>query len=96
MVYGFDSAGKFVKKFDLVEVQRCQYLSTSVRNAGTRWNFWKKAPAKISTSAKNVGAWIRKNYFQDSLLDKVAREVIPAPPERVRPEHVDFDRKDFL
>jgi len=47
-----------------------------------KWNFWKKAAAKISTSAKNVGAWIRKNYFQDSLLDKVAREVIHAQPER--------------
>ena len=47
-----------------------------------KWNFWKKAAAKISTSAKNVGTRIRKNYFQDSLLDKVAREVIPAPPER--------------
>jgi hypothetical protein len=57
-------------------------LSTSAIDAGTRQNFWKKAPAKISTSAKNVGAWIRKNYFQDLLLDKVAREVIPAPPER--------------
>jgi len=71
-------------------------MSTSVRNAGTRRNFWKKAPAKISTSAKNVEVWIRKKCFQGLLLDKVAREVIPAPPERVRLEHVGSDRKEFL
>jgi len=71
-------------------------LNTSVANAGIRPNFWKKAAAKIITSAKNVEAWIRKNYFQDSLLDKVAREVIHAPPERVRLEHVDSDRRDYL
>jgi len=61
-----------------------------------KWNFWKKTAVKINTSAKNVGVWIRKNYFQDSLLDKVAREVIPVPPERVRLEHVDSDRKDLI
>ena len=71
-------------------------MSTSVINAGTRRNSWKKALAKISMSAKNVEAWIRKKHFQGLLLDKAAREVIPAPPERVRPGHVDFDRKDFL
>jgi len=63
---------------------------------GIKWNFWKRAAAKISTSAKNVEARIRKNCFQDSPLDKVAKEVILAPPERVRLEHADSERRDFL
>jgi hypothetical protein len=71
-------------------------LSTSVINAGTRQNFWKKAPAKISTSAKNVGARICKNCFQDSPLDKVAKEIIPAQPERAPLELADYDRRDYL
>ena len=46
--------------------------------------------------AKSAGAQIRRNYFQDLLLDRVAREMIPAPPERARREHVDSNGRDYL
>jgi hypothetical protein len=63
---------------------------------GIKWNFWKKAAAKINTFAKNAGVRIRKNYFQDLLLDKVAKEVILARPEHVRLEHADSEGRDWL
>jgi len=58
---------------------------------GTKRNFWKKAAAKASTSAKNVEVRICRNYFQVFPLGKAIREAIPAQPERV-----DSDRKDCL
>jgi len=67
-----------------------------VVNAGIRANFWKKAVVRTSMSAKNVEVRICRNYFQVFLLDKAAGGAIRAQPERVQPEHVDFDRKDFL
>jgi len=54
-------------------------------------NFWKEAAAKANTPAKNVGVQICRNCFQDSPLDKAAREAIPAQLERA-----DFLRKDIL
>jgi hypothetical protein len=71
-------------------------LNINVINAATKWNFWKKAATRISTSAKSVEAWIRRNCFQDLLSDIVARQVIPAQPERARLEHVDSKRRDCL
>ena len=73
------------------EIRRCQYLNTSVTNVVTKWIFWKKAATRASTFAKNVEVQIRKNYFRDFPLDKAAKEVIPAQPERA-----DFLRKDVL
>lgn len=46
--------------------------------------------------AKSVEAWILKNYFQASLLEKEATEMIFAPLERARLERVDCDRRNFL
>jgi len=71
-------------------------LNTSVKNAGIRPNFWKKAAVKTSTSAKNVEVRKCRNYFQVFPLGKAAKEAIPAQPERVLPELVDSDRKGCL
>jgi len=75
---------------------KCQYLSTSVISAGAKRNFWKKAAARASTSAKNVEVRICRNCFQVFLLGKAARGAIPAQPEHVQLERVDSDRKDYL
>jgi hypothetical protein len=71
-------------------------LNINVINVATQWNFWKKAVTRISTSAKSVEVWIRKNCFQDLLSDIVARQAIPAQPQRARLERVDFDKRDCL
>ena len=52
--------------------------------------------AKINTSVKNAEARIRKNCFQDSLSDKVAKGVILAPQGRVLPEHADSEKSLFM
>jgi hypothetical protein len=71
-------------------------LNINVINVATQWNFWKKVVTRISTSAKSVEVWIRKNCFQDLLSDIVARQAIPAQPQRARLERVDFDKRDCL
>jgi hypothetical protein len=58
---------------------------------GTKRNFWKKAAARTSMSAKNVEVQICRNYFQDSPSGKAVKEAVPAQPERA-----DFLRKDIL
>jgi len=78
------------------EIQRCQYLNTSVLNVGTKRNFWKKAAAKASTFAKNVEVQICRDYFQVFPSGKAVREAIPAQPERVPLERAAFNRKDCL
>ena len=47
-------------------------------------------------SAKSVEARIRRNCFQDLPSDIVARQVVPAQPERARLELVDSERRDCL
>jgi hypothetical protein len=74
----------------------CQYLNISATSAAIKWNFWKKVVTRISMSAKSVEVWIRKNCFQDLLSDIVARQAIPAQPQRARLERVDFDKRDCL
>jgi hypothetical protein len=58
---------------------------------GTKQNFWKKAAEKVSTSVKNVGVRICKNFFRLFPLGKAVKEAVPAQPERA-----DFLRKDVL
>jgi len=65
-------------------------------NAGIKQNFWKKAAAKTSTSAKNAEVQICRSCFQVFPSGKAAREAILAQPERVQLERVDSDRKDVL
>jgi len=62
----------------------------------TKQNFWKKAAAKISTSAKNVEVQTCRNYFQVFPLGKAIRESIPAQPERAQLERAASRRKDHL
>jgi len=58
---------------------------------GTKRNFWRKAAAKASTSAKNVEVQICKDCFRVFPLGKAVKEAVPAQPERA-----DFLRKDIL
>jgi len=78
-----------------MEIKRCQYLNTSVINAGTKRNFWKKVAEKTSTFVKNVEVQICGSFFQAFPSGRVARAAVHAQPEHVQLEPVDFDRKDF-
>jgi len=49
---------------------------------GKRQNFWKKAAAKASMSAKNAGVQICRSCFQASPLGKVGRTAVLAQPVR--------------
>ena len=72
-------------------------MNTSVENVAIKRIFWKRAIAKASTSAKNVEAQICINCFQVFPSGKATRQAVPARPERVQLERVDFDRrKDCL
>jgi len=79
-----------------MESKRCQYLNTSVKNVGTKRNFWKKAVAGKNTFVKNVEVQICRNYFQVFPWGKAAREATPAQPERVPLERAASDKKDYL
>ena len=67
------------------------YFHKSFINAGIRWNSWKKAAARTSTSAKSVEVRICKNCFLVFPLGKAVRETI-----FVQRAHVPYLRKDIL
>jgi len=62
-------------------------VSTNAINAGTRWNFWKKAAVATSTLANAAKVQICKNYcqvlLQGTAVAQHHRATVPALPALV-------------
>jgi hypothetical protein len=77
------------------EVQRCQYLNTSVTNVGVGWNSWKKERPGPNTFAKIAEVPIYKKCYRVSQLDR-ATNLRHGAMKPVRLERAASHRKDPL
>ena len=87
----FDQWYCYCLKIILKDKRLCQYLNTNVKNAGTKWIFWKKVPAKLNILAKSAEVLKCKNYFQVFLLAGMISQAVPA-----QQVHVPFLKQEQL